>query len=946
MVLGDGIRRNIATVSPAERALLRDAIVALNHPPFVYPGDRLDTITGGVTYWFKQDEIHARSHVHGCPAFVPWHREMVNRFEALIRKVNPQLSLHYWDWTQDPTAAPDGNGNLVNLFKAGTSGDAFMGNATGSAGDPWLSAGFYNPNANPARTGDEFDPTNNPADPPLDISRSVQPGGAVNPAFDQQCTQASDFPAFDSLINGSHGAAHGHIGETIGNPHTSFRDPFVFFLHSNLDRLFALWQLQIPFVHIRLDPNQLYGTYSSTKGAGDVMSGGPQWGILSPLEPWAGPAAQTDATGIVTNVKHTRPWAAPENEQNLLENRKDSKHSTVVKPSCYDTNPTIIEVVNPGNTIPFNDIPSGETTVRAAHVQFIACFPLTFHVTAGPTAPYAIFNNGTVTVSPSQDIWTDARIWFSFTGGTANTTAPTSQVTIHCDQTNEDFVFTLVANTIARPTVAVMMVLDQSGSMNDPAGKTGLIRIDALREAATHFVELIQPGNAAGIVRFDTVAYPINDPTYPGLAVTTIGNGGVLDPNRSIVRNAVSNSATNVMGSTSIGAGVKLGRNILNSVTGFQEKALLVFTDGLENTSPKIADILSDIDDRTFAIGLGNAQQISTSSLNALTNGTGGNLKITGPLSASTDDYFLLSKFFLQILAGVTNISIVTDPTGFITHGATVIVPFVLNETDIEATVILMTDIPALDFTVQTPAGQIINPGNAQGMQVSFSDAGKTIYYRFRLPVPRGAGARAGTWKALLRLNEVKFKRYCHGGEKGIPPPCRRNGVRYSVSVMAWSNLRMRVNLSQNSLEPGATITLRTTLTEYGLPVENRATVDVNTTNSDGTSVVLHSREIEPGLFETKIIAALPGVYRLHVIAKGVTSRGVPFTREELLTAHAVQGGDNPLPTTPSAGGQELDLCCLLNCLLKEPSVVKFLEVHGLNSDAIRKCIEGCCRSQ
>jgi len=38
--------------------------------------------------------------------------------------------------------------------------------------------------------------------------------------------------------------AHGFIGGTIGNPHTSFRDPFVFLLHSNVDRLFAMWQRQ------------------------------------------------------------------------------------------------------------------------------------------------------------------------------------------------------------------------------------------------------------------------------------------------------------------------------------------------------------------------------------------------------------------------------------------------------------------------------------------------------------------------------------------------------------------------------------------------------------------------------------------------------------------------------------------------------------------------------
>jgi hypothetical protein len=104
MALGDGIRYNIASVDPAERALLRDALLELNRRHF--PGNRSDSPIGGVSWWFKQDETHQSTHVHGGPEFVPWHREIVNRLEQLIRQINPQLSLHYWDWTQDPRAIP------------------------------------------------------------------------------------------------------------------------------------------------------------------------------------------------------------------------------------------------------------------------------------------------------------------------------------------------------------------------------------------------------------------------------------------------------------------------------------------------------------------------------------------------------------------------------------------------------------------------------------------------------------------------------------------------------------------------------------------------------------------------------------------------------------------------------------------------------------------------
>ena len=937
MALGDGIRRNIATVSPAERQRLRDAILALHQRH--YPGSRTDSPTGHVSEWFKQDEIHAHSHVHGCPAFLPWHREMVNRFEALIREVDPQLSLHYWDWTQDPTHAPDGNGGFVNLFTPD-----FMGSAQGNAGEPWLSGGFYDPNANPFRSDSEFDPNNNPDDPPRTLERFVQPGAPVTTGQDAGAVGQGTFPDFDAAIEPLHGDAHGHIGGVIGDAHTSFRDPFVFLLHSNVDRLFALWQLQSGHLD-RLDPSLVYGSWSSTKGSGDVALGNPNWGILSPLEPWAGPAAQNASTGVVANMHATRPWAAPENEQNLAANQKDSKHPTVVRPPCYDTNPTVIRVVNPGSLIDFNDVPSGETTLRAAHLRFVGCSPLTFRVTAGPASPYAVFSppGPQVTVEPGPDLWTDARIWLSFTGGAANTAAPSGSVTVHCDETGQDFTFTISGNSIARPTVASMLVLDQSGSMDDPAGTTGVTRMQALREAAALFVDVIQPGNAVGLVRFDTKAYPVNDPTYPGLAPTTIGAGGIFDPGRTAARSAVNAHATNPNGSTSIGDGVALGRSTLNPVGGFTDKALIVFTDGLENTAPMIADVLGDIDQRTFAIGLGNPQQVSTAALTALTNGTGGQLLLTGLLSASTDDYFLLSKYFLQILAGVTNTDIVLDPSGFLPAGIKVRIPFDVTEADIESTVLLLTDVPAAIFALETPGGDLVTPATAAGVGSSFNDAGRRRYYRHVLPIAL-PDAGAGTWHAVLELDEKLFERYCEQQREpgGLPGQgCGRAGLRYSLSALAWSNLRMRAQLSQSGLTPGATVTISARLDEYGVPVEQRASLVAEVTSPGGQTTALPMTEAAPGYFEVATTAAISGVYPVRVVATGTTMVGTPFTREQTLTAAVFIGGDTPPPATPP--GCRGDACCVVTGVLAEPSVRRYLEERKIDVDAVRKAIAGCC---
>jgi peptidoglycan hydrolase-like protein with peptidoglycan-binding domain len=123
-IAGPTVRRNIAKVPQAERNRLRDAILELDRR--TYPD--------GVSHWDKQDQIHQSTHVHGGPAFVPWHRELINRYEALLKEVDPTVALHYWDWQTDPRNSPDGAGGTVNLFSTGPGG--FMGSSSGRAGAP------------------------------------------------------------------------------------------------------------------------------------------------------------------------------------------------------------------------------------------------------------------------------------------------------------------------------------------------------------------------------------------------------------------------------------------------------------------------------------------------------------------------------------------------------------------------------------------------------------------------------------------------------------------------------------------------------------------------------------------------------------------------------------------------------------------------------------------
>jgi Common central domain of tyrosinase len=314
-----GIRRNIASVDPTERALLRDALIELNRR--FYPGNRADPVPGGVSWWFKQDEIHQATHVHRGPEFLPWHREIVNRFEELLRAINPKLSLHYWDWTQDPRAIPNANlgggtTGTLNLFTSDFMG--YGGSTHAPVGEPWLSAGYYVPGAGPHRGG----AGGTPADPPQTVDRSVGAGGSspASPSDDRAILNAPDYPTMRRRLEAVHDRMHRFVN--MGDAHVAFRDPFVFLLHSNVDRLFALWQTE-PGHPERLDPNTVYGSESNL----NVNVAGIIQNLNHNIEPWS-----TGHSRSQFGEHFIRPWYAPENQGVP----KTYKHPTVVTPPPYD----------------------------------------------------------------------------------------------------------------------------------------------------------------------------------------------------------------------------------------------------------------------------------------------------------------------------------------------------------------------------------------------------------------------------------------------------------------------------------------------------------------------------------------------------------------------------------------------------------------------------------
>jgi hypothetical protein len=364
-MLGDGIRRNIATISDEERTLFVNALLQLDDPTsaFFYPGNlghEGADASGNITYWDMQEQIHKDAHVHGInvhfgPGFVPWHRVMVNRFEALLRKVDSRLSLHYWDWTTDPRVGSADWAVLLTPVSGSPVG--FMGGSGASGGNPLGYAGPPFQNFESTEKSDTADGGDGIHDHIWrDVAaQAANADGTPSLPADSVLLLPTTFTAFVNGLKSAHdNVAHSYIGGTLKDPHFSFHDPFVFLLHSNLDRIWATWQ-RAPGHQDRLDPATAYGTIATDEG--QPANYFDEW-----VQPWAGIVGETpnDPTNLNNGTPGTdlNPWKSDVSQQAHVPYNDPS----VVIPASYDTAPHASYFVVNRDTFSTSEIDTGKLT--------------------------------------------------------------------------------------------------------------------------------------------------------------------------------------------------------------------------------------------------------------------------------------------------------------------------------------------------------------------------------------------------------------------------------------------------------------------------------------------------------------------------------------------------------------------------------------------------------
>ena len=310
----------------------------------------------------------------------------------------------------------------------------------------------------------------------------------------------------------------------------------------------------------------------------------------------------------------------------------------------------------------FQDVPqgpSGMSRKTALAVVFEvkstgAAVTLDLQAGSGPSHARLTVPDISVSVGPTiGNTVATARLWVIYETGAVNESI-TDQLTVMHAASGRTWNVTISANTAARKTTAVAMVLDRSGSMSESRGDSQS-KHQSLKEAASIFVDVMVQNDGVGLVRYNQDAQPLAPVSPLGAA------GDPFDTTRVNTKNIINGPDLTPSGATSIGDGIFEGRQLLDAASAaYDQTALVVMTDGKENRARFISEVSPQINDRTYAVGLGTPENTSAAALQTLSGNNGGYLLVTGAIT--TDNRFILQKYFLQILAGISNAEVVLDP--------------------------------------------------------------------------------------------------------------------------------------------------------------------------------------------------------------------------------------------------------------------------------------------
>ena len=253
----------------------------------------------------------------GAYSFMSWHRYFLYRFELQLQSYVPGVMLPYWDWTDPASIMTDTflgpNGDATGVVQQGY----FAVNKPGTGANATALPAWW-----PASLNGWTLPAHFPTIWEGGLRRDV--GGALPSADDIHDTLASStYSAFQSALESGNGLAsghqmhnglHGYIGGHMSNPTASPFDPIFYMHHCNIDRLWAMWQMD--------------GHANEYPASG----GNPQHNRNDIMYPWIGATA-----GYSTAVTYSPPIPMPDYSALGVQRNVDTLDFRTAYNYTYDT---------------------------------------------------------------------------------------------------------------------------------------------------------------------------------------------------------------------------------------------------------------------------------------------------------------------------------------------------------------------------------------------------------------------------------------------------------------------------------------------------------------------------------------------------------------------------------------------------------------------------------
>jgi hypothetical protein len=287
------------------------------------------------------------------------------------------------------------------------------------------------------------------------------------------------------------------------------------------------------------------------------------------------------------------------------------------------------------------------------------------------------------------------------------------------------------------------------------------------RDALSLFVQLVKAsvGNGVGLVSFSTTAsspvdFALSDVT-PASKTALIGPAPYIDGKLSGLTPG---------GSTTIGGGLQAA-SVQLAGSGTNPRAILLMTDGLENTPPMVADVEAALAGlAVHAIGFGTESSLNGALLSALAASHGG-------LYTRAGVGLSLEKFYSAAFGNIFETGILMDPEFDLpaNQQSGTPAPFqVCGESAITAVAGWDNTDGLLLLQVTTPGGAVIIDSTA-----TVEGATGRTWTFLRIPLPIG-GEQDGLWS-------VNVRRPGGGGE--FPPPTP--ALHYFINVVPTGGPRM-----------------------------------------------------------------------------------------------------------------------------------------------------------